>query len=633
LIAYRALAAALVIGWPAAALGFELETTSQGVPLAWKQREIDYDVLFHIGDPQGDLLSRSARASVDTWVIASKTRLHARYLGPARTSSGSDGRSTIEAVSSWDPRYGDPSTTIAFTQLFYDTTTGELREGDMFLNADHFVFAVGSLDALDPQSVITHEVGHLIGFAHSCGDAGKTYPSCFDVPDDPPGNRDRILNAVMAPTLSTGTIRRALGADDLAGMLAHYAPSSTISVPIVSSLDRDCPRADLVLRGQGFPADLQLEARYASGAVASLAIIEHASSAIRFDGAQLETGAGDVDLVVRDGTTRAYGALVAVSIPPACTSTSTGSDGGTVNRTMGKGGCRCSDGSGRRQSLPALLTLLIVPLLRTRRLRALVVALAVLAPGEALAYKCSRVGTNFGPSLMWTTRTIPWWASDPLVDSIPHDEALTQMKDAFLAWQNVPCTDIMLPFQGEMAGLKAEYNPMGPNQNVVVFDPMWPYDAGVIAVTTNTFDNTTGIIADTDIELNSANFHFVNADDGCIKATGSMDLRNALTHEAGHMLGLDHPPNTPEYADDTMFASAPPCETTKRTPKQDDMDGICSIYPKGLPNHQCFPPTDPSFKVVQQKDGFGCSAVRSNRGSTLYALVLLALIAIRLRRD
>jgi hypothetical protein len=634
------LAGAILLA-PHGALAFELETTNGGTPLKWGAAELAYDVVFELRDPDGDILSRSTRSAIDTWSIASRTRLRPHYLGPTRVSTAGDAVSTIEKLTTWDASYGERGTTVAFTALHYDTTTGELHAGDIFLNADAFLFEIGKADAFDPESAIVHEVGHLIGFAHSCGDPGRTYPSCFDVPDDPPGTRDRILGAVMAPTLSTGTIRRVLGADDLAGLMSHYSTSSSITPPRPSSISRECPGGGLVLHGEGFPGAVRFEARYASGVLDAPAVSGHDAMSVRFDDSVLLRDQGDIDLVVRDESTHAYGSLVAAVIPPTCTSTPTGLDGGAVKKPESRGGCRCGEiGSSGRQGVGGFATLIIMlaftAFLR-RRLVALAAAALVLAGAspEAFAFKCTRVGTNMGASLIWSTRTIPWFVNSALTKDVPHDEALVQIRLAFQAWQDVVCSDLQLPFMGEQPGLKADFVPNGPNQNVVVFvETMWTYDVGVVAVTTNAFDPHTGVIYDSDIELNGQYFKFVNADDGCDPRTGAMDVRNALTHEVGHVLGLDHPPNEPQYEDDTMFASAPPCETTKRTLKQDDIDGICSIYPKGQPNHQCFPPEGPNFTVVEQKNGLGgCSDVEGRAGASSAALIALgALLLLRRRR-
>lgn len=307
---------------------------------------------------------------------------------------------------------------------------------------------------------------------------------------------------------------------------------------------------------------------------------------------------------------------------------------------------------GGRQSRAGLATLLAVAILAAVRRRvssrkhskralravrsiALGAALAAsLAPARALAFKCSRVGGDNGASLIWTQRSITWFADSALTSEIPdHSAALEEVKRSFHAWEEPACTDLKLPFGGEEAGLKAGYDPNGSNKNVVVFlTHGWPYDPSVVAVTTNAFDRDNGYIVDSDIEVNNMRFHFVIADATCVRATGKMDLRNTLTHEAGHFIGLDHPPDEARYADTTMFARAEACETKKRTLKQDDMDGVCFMYPPGERYKQCNPPDTASFKVVETKDGLGgctCAAAAANRpsiaGAILFGLAGLAL--------
>jgi MYXO-CTERM domain-containing protein len=116
----------------------------------------------------------------------------------------------------------------------------------------------------------------------------------------------------------------------------------------------------------------------------------------------------------------------------------------------------------------------------------------------------------------------------------------------------------------------------------------------------------TGVIRDADIEINA--FHFSWADlvaHPDLRGNGQPfhDLQNALTHEMGHLIGLDHtcyvqgpPPldNTGAPITDcasasaavvatTMFPSANPGDVEKRTLEPDDRAGVCGIYPAAAP--------------------------------------------------
>src|SRR5207244_5649275 len=80
----------------------------------------------------------------------------------------------------------------------------------------------------------------------------------------------------------------------------------------------------------------------------------------------------------------------------------------------------------------------------------------------------------------------------------------------------------------------------------------WDHGDRVIAVTTSTFNRSTGQLYDADIELNGAPhvddspaFIFTANDGppcsvpgqtGCVR----FDIQNTVTHEAGHSIGLDH---------------------------------------------------------------------------------------------
>lgn len=146
------------------------------------------------------------------------------------------------------------------------------------------------------------------------------------------------------------------------------------------------------------------------------------------------------------------------------------------------------------------------------------------------------------------------------------------------------------------------------------------YDRSAAAITTVSFinkqgDANDGKILDADIELNAVNNQFVDLDRALPRADGraQTDLWNTLTHEMGHMLGLDHtcrgpvdPIDTctvddkgqarplcsevqrlhasnPAYQtilQSTMYAVADPGDKAKRSPEADDVKGITDTYPK-----------------------------------------------------
>jgi hypothetical protein len=172
------------------------------------------------------------------------------------------------------------------------------------------------------------------------------------------------------------------------------------------------------------------------------------------------------------------------------------------------------------------------------------------------------------------------------------------------------------------------------------------YDPSALAFTWDTANKKSGQIYDADIEVNLVDYEWAD-----VVANPSlsedMDLQNALTHELGHFIGLDHTcytpspsaPNPPldnngvrvpdcdvapaDVQNTTMYPSAMPGDTQKRTLAPDDQNGLCTIYPI---DH---PPPGPN---EQLRGRFaGCSLAGSPR-SPIGAAVVVGAAAILIGR-
>jgi hypothetical protein len=165
-----------------------------------------------------------------------------------------------------------------------------------------------------------------------------------------------------------------------------------------------------------------------------------------------------------------------------------------------------------------------------------------------------------------------------------------------------------------------------------------------------------GTLLDADIELNNINFTFVIEPTTQEARPGTLvsDLENTLTHELGHVQGLDHtcdngssPPQETDpdgnkvpacdslsllpaaeqqaIENATMFPSATPGETKKRMPGADDVAGICAAYPRAKDPMVC--------KPINLSDYGGCSIIgRAPRSIGFALVILLALAALATRR-
>jgi uncharacterized protein (TIGR03382 family) len=255
-----------------------------------------------------------------------------------------------------------------------------------------------------------------------------------------------------------------------------------------------------------------------------------------------------------------------------------------------------------------------------------------------------------------------WWQShghsfqmdSPGTPDISGTAALDAIRKSFQTWGNVTCSDLTFPEEALSTDPKARkvgYFQNETNHNLILFRTRacqsvvptgdacltdnscsnkydcWDKGDGAIATTTTTSLSSTGQIEDSDTEFNDAPHssgpaYVFTAVDGlaCTSATDTncvrIDVQNTMTHEAGHTLGLDHPPDHPEA---TMYATAPVGQTSKRILAQDDIDGICSIYPKGQPTRHDVPP------------GGGCNSSPVQTGPGAALAVLLLLLQIRRR--
>ena len=173
------------------------------------------------------------------------------------------------------------------------------------------------------------------------------------------------------------------------------------------------------------------------------------------------------------------------------------------------------------------------------------------------------------------------------------------------------------------------YKTTGPNYNIWIFhDTDWPYgtvNEGAIALTTTQFSPDTGIIYDSDVELNSEGQPFTTGLDQI-----GMDLPTVVQHESGHFLGLAH--TTVETA--VMYAYLDK-GAAKRTLDPDDVSAICATYPPGNLDPTCDPEPRHGFSTECEFDNGGCTVApgRGNRraGLVLVAAVLLAAAGRRRR--
>jgi MYXO-CTERM domain-containing protein len=293
-------------------------------------------------------------------------------------------------------------------------------------------------------------------------------------------------------------------------------------------------------------------------------------------------------------------------------------------------------------------------------------------PMPATAYV--RTTTSTGIPIAWKTPCVKIEFSlgspPPVLNAAGYFDAATQ---AGAAWSNASldgvdrCSNVIFTVESfyTVAG------PVGMDyHNRLIFrqggwcrdppptDPNEPvcYDSSALAITTVFQLKNTGEILDADLEVNATDYtwgDFVGRPEQFGYIT--QDFQGTITHEFGHVIGLDHTCFTPGTASEsttwpvdnngnpvpdcsspnlpatitgaTMYVSviSPAAEVELRSLSPDDVQGVCDIYPFTT-NFACVPPSQP-------QGGSGCSyAARPGRGSIAWVLALLAMATMIRRR-
>lgn len=180
------------------------------------------------------------------------------------------------------------------------------------------------------------------------------------------------------------------------------------------------------------------------------------------------------------------------------------------------------------------------------------------------------------------------------------------------------------------------------------------YGAEALAMTTVWANPSSGEIRDADVEVNALHFRWADLVAGGPERVGAQDLQNALTHEFGHFIGLDHScysgasagprpidhtgqpaidcgAATEEQRKSSMFPAVRPGDIQRRTLSTDDKLGACDLYPQVA---------DGVFRCVDSKvEGVtagGCAVAgdvaRPSAGPIWVALTALGLWSRRRRR-
>ena len=156
--------------------------------------------------------------------------------------------------------------------------------------------------------------------------------------------------------------------------------------------------------------------------------------------------------------------------------------------------------------------------------------------------------------------------------------------NSFQAWDDVETADLQFVNGGSGNFRKSSTD----RTNVITYDPSGveigaPAGSGVIAITTINWDEQ-GQITDADITFNGRDFDFSVTE--AFPGSGPVDLQDVMTHEIGHLIGLDH---TPLVGSTSIRPTMNPFASQEapggaRTLEPDDAAGVTALYPGAAAN-------------------------------------------------
>jgi hypothetical protein len=252
---------------------------------------------------------------------------------------------------------------------------------------------------------------------------------------------------------------------------------------------------------------------------------------------------------------------------------------------------------------------------------------AALAAGAPPVSAYVRYQSPTGCAYGWRSRNVPITGYPQGLAGLDESQIATAATDAALAWSKgsealASCTDLDLQVTMKTVNDAPPAAKFDHLNNIVFRGDTWCPDPPIcsanermaLAITSVFAGTKSGVIFDADIEVNAVDFQW-----GDLVTTpdqSKQDLQNALTHEMGHFIGLDHtcysadpmhprpapvdnngnlvPSCAARFLSDavrsaTMFASADPGDTSKRTLEPDDQQAVCDSYPLGMDDPMACP--------------------------------------------
>lgn len=198
-----------------------------------------------------------------------------------------------------------------------------------------------------------------------------------------------------------------------------------------------------------------------------------------------------------------------------------------------------------------------------------VVGLAL--PSTSLAYTLKR--TTTGEQIRWTRNQVALRIDPALEHMLGKENVRAAVAMASDSWRGFPGVPDLAIEDGAPTPYDANHR-----GNAVYLLRDWPFEENQLAVTLVTFEQN-GKVLGVDVLVN-ANKSFALLGQTDPAATDHYDIAAVLTHEFGHVLGLDESFDHPEA---TMWPQIRVGEFHQRVLSVDDEDGVIAVYEAPMP--------------------------------------------------
>lgn len=225
-------------------------------------------------------------------------------------------------------------------------------------------------------------------------------------------------------------------------------------------------------------------------------------------------------------------------------------------------------------------------------------------PKVSFAYDLKR--TSLGHQIRWTQSQIALRIDPRLEQMLGGEQFRAAAVMASESWRGLPGVPDITIEQGAPNAYSEQHRGNG-----IYLMEEWPFESNQLAVTRVTFAQT-GEVVGVDVLVNGSKRFAMFREGAATVITDRYDMASVLTHEFGHVLGLDESHDHPEA---TMWPQIHMGESRQRVLSQDDEEGVIEAYQAEAP------------KANERAAGCSVTAPHAGNGG-LGGLVLLSGIGL-----